>query len=127
MIGGIDVRIPTLAGRQALEIAVRAVRQAWPKSAFENGRTGDRYDHFQRIPFGQMEEMFVYRDSEIADRWNDQGAVAELSNTMIHILYDEGSITAVIDQHDQEMDAILDGICSGLSDSIHSIKRRKAA
>lgn len=127
MIGGVDVRIPTSAGRQAMEVAVRAVRQAWPRSVFENGRTGDRYDRFQQIPFGRMEELFVYRDADAENRWNEKGAVPELANTMIHLLHDQGLITVVIDNHDEEVDAILGAIRSGLNDSIHAIRGRVAA
>jgi hypothetical protein len=37
---------------------------------------------------------------------------------MVHILYDEGLITAVIDERDAEMTAIIDAMRSALDDSI---------
>lgn len=62
MIGGIDVRLPTRAGAVAVQVAVRAVRDHWPQAVFENGDTGMRYDQFRQIPFGELNEVFVYRD-----------------------------------------------------------------
>ena len=62
MIGGIDVRIPSGAGPQSIEVAVRAIRQAWPGAVFENGNTAERYPFFRQIPFGAVDELFVYRD-----------------------------------------------------------------
>ena len=70
MIGGIDVQIPTRCGPLSTEVAVRAVRQRWPHAEYENGVTGERYSEFCRIPFGQVEEIFVYRDRASADSWD---------------------------------------------------------
>ena len=69
MIGGIDVRIPTRAGSLSAEISVRAIRQVWPLATFEDGLTGESYEQFRQIPFGELEEMFVYRDSSSARLW----------------------------------------------------------
>jgi hypothetical protein len=127
MIGGIDIRLPSAAGLDSLEVAVRAVRQLWPLVAFENGNTGERYESFWDIPFREVEELFVYRDSDVAEVWNDKGAVPEVNNTMIHLLYEEGLITAVIDERTREMETILNAIRSGLDDTIHSISALEAA
>ena len=63
MIGGIDVQIPTRCGPSlSTEVAVRAIRQRWPHSDYENGLTGERYFEFNQIPFGEIQELFVYRD-----------------------------------------------------------------
>ena len=118
MIGGTDVPIPTRAGDWSMEVAVRAIRQHWPRAVFENGLTGDRYDQFLEVPFGAIEEIFVYRDAEAADAWDEHGAIPELSNTMIHLLADDGTITAVIDERDTSTEQILEAIASGLSDPI---------
>lgn len=118
MIGGIDVRIPTRAGVTSSEVAVRAIRQRWPKAVFENGLTGDHYDVFWKIPFGEIEELFVYKDSDAAALWDAEGAVAEASNSMIHMISDPDLLTVVVDEKDAEMELILSSIRSGLSDEI---------
>ncbi len=118
MIGGIDIQVPTRAGIESVEVAVRAIRQSWALAVFENGDTGERYSHFGHIPFGHARELFVYRDAGVADLWDEKGAVPEVSNTMIHILYDDGLITAVIDERTEEMKTIIGAIRSALDDSI---------
>lgn len=128
MIGGIDIRLPTRAGIESVEVAVRAIRQFWPQAVFEHGDTGERYNDFWQIPFGDVKELFTYRDRSVADVWDEKGAIPDVSNTMIHILYDEGLITAVIDEWTAEMEAIIDAIRSGLDDPIlHIVALREAA
>ncbi len=73
MIGGIDIQVPTTCGALSTEIAVRAIRQYWPQAEYENGLTGERYREFSHIPFGDIEEIFVYRDGAFADRWDADG------------------------------------------------------
>ena len=75
MIGGIDIQIPLRPGTPALEVAVRAVRQAWQHAVFENALVGERYNTFSEIPFGTLEEMFVYRQAEDADRWDAEHVI----------------------------------------------------
>jgi hypothetical protein len=115
MIGGIDVRIPSIADDLSLEVAVRAIRQVWPRAVFENGLTGERYDSFGEIPFGEVEEIFVYRDRAAAEIWDAQGAMPEASNTMIHLIADPGWVTAVVDQRTGEINEILAAIEYGLT------------
>lgn len=115
MIGGIDIRIPSRMGDLSLEIAVRAIRQIWADAVYENGLTGEKYDRFEQIPFGCTEEIFVYRDRESASIWDIEGAVPEASNTMIHLIYDAGWLTAVVDERTEEMNAIIKAIESGLA------------
>ena len=93
-------------------------RQHWPRAVFEDAVTGDRYNHFWEIPFGDVEELFVYRDEKAADDWDELGAVPELENSMVHLLTDDGLVTAVIDARDADTDRIIEAITSGLSDSI---------
>jgi hypothetical protein len=118
MIGGIDIRLPTHAGRSSVEIGVRAIRQRWNQAVFENGLTGDRYDHFWQIPFGEIEELFVYRDSASADLWDAEGAIPRAYNTMIHIIYDEEMLTIVVDDRTAAMNELIAAIESGLRDEI---------
>ena len=118
MIGGIDIRLLSRAGLKSVEVAARAVRQLWPRAVFEHGDTGERYAYFWQIPFGEVRELFAYRDHGVADIWDEKGAIPEVSNTMVHIIYDDGLITAVIDERNAEMNTIIDAIRSGLNDSI---------
>ncbi len=118
MIGGIDIRIPTRAGMLSAEVSVRAIRQRWPRAVFENGLTGDRYDQFSQIPFGDVKELFVYWDSNAAAIWEAEGAVPRADNVMIHLIADLDILTAVIDEKDDEMESIIAAIRSGLADEI---------
>jgi hypothetical protein len=121
MINGIDVQLPTRAGRQALEVAVRAIRQLWPHAVFENAASGDGYEYFWQIPFGEIEEIFVYRDAEAAKTWDVAGAVPDALNTMIHLLHDKGLITVVIDERSDEMNIAVSAIQAALQDAIFTV------
>ena len=118
MIGGIDVRIKSGAGKESLERATRAVAQLWPDAVFAHGETGELYDSIWHVPFSEIEEVFVYRDRDSAKVWFEKGAVAEAFNQMIHILHDPGLITVVIDERDEEMEAALKAISSGLAPNL---------
>jgi len=118
MIGGVEIPIRTQAGAESMVVAVRAVRQIWPRAVFEDGVTADRYNRFWEIPFGEVEELFVYRDETAADAWDEHGAIPRLKNTMIHLISDDDRITAVIDERDAETGEIIAAITSALSDSI---------
>ena len=70
----------------------------------------------------------MYRDSVAADAWDADGAIPELSNTMVHIIADEGMLTVVVDERDAVMEEILAAISSGLSDDIlHTPRTLEAA
>ena len=97
MIGGIDIAIPTQAGDSSLVAAVRAILQYWPNAVFENGVTGERYGRLAEVPFGLIEEIFVYRDSAIADAWEAEGTVPDLYDTMVHVIADDDRVTLVVD------------------------------
>jgi hypothetical protein len=121
MIGGIDIRVKSAAGNQSLEIAARAIARLWSNAVFADGETGERYNYVWLVPFSGMAEVFVYRDSDSADLWFDQGAVPDSWNTMIHVIYDPGWLTIVVDERNPEMEAVLSAIKSGLADDIHSV------
>lgn len=121
MIGGIDVHLPTRAGASSIEVAVRAVRQRWPVATFENALTGEQYPHFGQIPFGEIQELFVYRDSAAAEKWDVDGAVPEVYNTMLHLIPDDNLLTVVVDERNAAMNELLAAIQSGLRDEIHCI------
>lgn len=119
MIGGVDIEIPTRAGRSALDASVRAIRQSWPHARFENSVNGESYDRFSQIPFGQLEELFVYRDEAAKLLWDAEGAVPETANSMIHLIADESAIFVVMDDDTtREMQCILGAIKSFLKDDV---------
>jgi hypothetical protein len=117
MIGGIDIRLATRCGESSLEVAVRAIRQKWSHAVFENGTTGERHADFAQIPFGNIEDVFVYRDTNAAEVWETEGAIPAAFNTMIHIVPDDDTLTLVVDERDAEMNEIIAAIESGLSDA----------
>ena len=118
MIGGIDTRLPTRAGDEAVQVAVRAIRDHWPHAVFENGDNGDRYDNFWQIPFGELDEIFVYQDINAAKAWDAEGAIPRLYNTMIHLIGDDDMVTVVVDEKDAAMQEVIATIASALNDVI---------
>ena len=118
MIGGIDIAIPTQAGDLSLVAAVRAIMQYWPKAVFEDGVTGERYARLTEVPFGRIGEIFIYRDSAVADAWEAEGAVPELYDTMVHVIADHDRITLVVDSTEGLMADLIATVRSGLNDDI---------
>ncbi len=118
MIGGVDISIPTKTGALSLEAAVRVVRQFWIDAVYENGETGERYPRFEDIPFGKLDEVFIYRDSGAADVWEEKGAVPEAFNSMVHLISDDDTLTLVVDGMNLEMEQLSDAIRSQLADDI---------
>ena len=77
MIGGIDVQIPTSA---ALHYRPRlpSVRFGSSGRVAELRERPDRRAvsvEFHQIPFGEIQEIFVYRDRASADLWDSEGAI----------------------------------------------------
>ena len=118
MIGGVDMHLPSMAGDLSVEVAVRAIRQRWTRAVFEDGITGERYNLFEQIPFGEIEELFVYRDSASADTWDAEGAIPATHNTMIHLIPGDDLLTVVIDEKDDAIEELIGAIKSGLRDEI---------
>ena len=114
MIGGVEIEMPAKDCGMAIEVAARAVWQHWPHAAFEDATTGQRFDQFHEIPFGTLDEIFVYRDAQADDVWDAVGAIPAVHNTMIHILVDEGLLTLVVDQSDNEMQQVAAAVRSAL-------------
>ncbi len=127
MIGGVDIPLISRAGASSSEVSVRAIRQIWPGAVFENGLTGDYYPQFRQVPFGELEELFVYRDLGAAKAWDDEGAVPETYNSMIHLIVEEERLTVVIDERDAEMESMIAAINSALRDEIHFIQAFREA
>lgn len=97
MIGGTDVRFPVLDSAVALERATKALLRHWPKAVIEDAFTGDLWSRVARVPFGRLTEVFVYQTPEHARRWDADGAIEDLRNTMVHFIRSEGELTVVAD------------------------------
>ncbi len=104
MIGGIDVIVPSRAGKeQAVVASLRLIRRFWPSAVVEDANTG------QRTAIGRdallpetLCDLFIYPDEETANRWDELGAEPELANTMIHLLVRDAQVTAVVDDPQAE-------------------------
>jgi hypothetical protein len=119
MIGGVDIEIPTNAGTIALVAASRAIMRVWRHAVFENALSGDDCPRFDDVPFGTLSELFVYRDEGAKLLWDEEGAVPEANDAMIHLLAGEGVLVAVVDDDESaEIRIILGAIRSLLSDEI---------
>lgn len=121
MIGGIEKDIETNAGDASIEVAIRAIRHEWPNALFEDALSGERFETFEQVPFGVTQEIFVYQDETAYDDWEAMGAVPQLSNTMIHLIHDDGFLTIVFDKLDGTIDKIVSGIQSALKDEVHHV------
>ena len=116
MIGGIEIVIRSLAGSHSLELAANAVRQEWPDAIFADAESGEPCADACEISVHEVRELFVYQNAAAELLWREKGAVPEARNTMIHLLYDPGQVTVVIDDEDDQMHAALQAIQSALAD-----------
>jgi hypothetical protein len=98
VVGGRDIVMACAGGSRAVEIAVRTVRQFWPKAVYENAETGEVAERFDRIAFGRVKELLIYRDAAAAKRWEDLGADPSLDGTLIHVLAGRGDLVLVVDE-----------------------------
>ena len=99
MIGGIDILFPRIPGAAtAMHLCLRVIRKHWPQAAVEDAVTGRRSPAAEMdFPTSGCTEAFIYVDEETARRWDQEGAVPELANTMIHVLISEQSMTLAVD------------------------------
>jgi len=99
MIGGEDITIqlPSVAPSVTMPAAVRYVLDRWPEAVMQDGDTGRRFDSFAAMDFGNLREVFVYRDEQAFDSWERLGADPSNANQMIHLLVSVGHLTIVVD------------------------------
>lgn len=120
MIGRVDINFPTnLPPAEVLDVCARVAAERWPVAVFEDAESGDVYDSYFRVPFGRLRELFVYRDTNAYDSWEERGADASNANTMVHLLcYRTGRMTVVVDDPRQpEMGLLLARIGDALRDA----------
>ena len=116
MIGGSDTIIenPTRSSAQALDLASRCLRNAWPNVEFHDG-DGRLLGNYEQIAFGTVSELFAFRDREAAERWSHLGADPSNVNQMVHLLADVSSLTVVVDdQNHAEMKRVLSAVRNGM-------------
>lgn len=93
MIGGTDVLLPCpIDAEDALRLATRVVRQAWPAAVMENANTGDLLQE----PHG-LDQVMLYKDVKARDSWEQLGADESNANTMIYVLVGPVQLTLVVD------------------------------
>lgn len=116
MIGGIDIGIPTQLGASALDRSARIVVRAWPDAVFVCGETGQKWHHINDLPLASMRELLIYRDAAVEQRWEHEGAVPQLRDTLVHLLVDDGLITVVVDDPESfEMRPIVEALRTELA------------
>ena len=112
MIGGSDIAFQHAfkhAG-SALELVAKTLRFRWPKAVYQNADTGVRYASYATVPFGQMRELFVYKDEDAFASWEKLGADASNRNTMVHALASNDSVTVVLDEIDAFAKSVLESV-----------------
>jgi len=130
MIGRTDIVIATHAGlAAALELSVRRIRSFWSDLVFAIPETGIRIRQYSQLELGHIDELFVYKNEHWADKWDELGTDASLTNTMIHLLAGEEGLTIVVDDpSESEMNLIIRAIQQGFSmDILNMIADREAA
>jgi len=122
--------IPTRGGVPALDACLRAIRIYWPQAVFENATDVGGADPYQHFSIGDARELFAYRDADAAKEWDENGADPSTSNTMIHVLLSEDTITLVVDDaEDLPMAALLRSVSSMLlrNETLNITATRSAA
>src|SRR2546421_5789641 len=97
MIGGTDIVIPTIGDSEALDACVRMIREYWPQAVFENALTGEKYQHYRELPFGQLRELFVYPNAGAMAAW-DHGEESAATNSMLYLILSPDQVTVVLDE-----------------------------
>ena len=110
MIGGNDIVFPAVGDSAALEACARIVAQHWPDSRFEDAITGDKYERFDDIPFGDVRELLAYPNADAEAAW-DADSPDSPENSMLYLIVRPEDITVVLDNPETaEMRSILDAI-----------------
>jgi hypothetical protein len=89
MIGGIDIVLVAPAEVPLADVIVRRMAETWPSGLFEDVDADRSYglsDPWVAIHAANSKEFFVYRDAAAEESWEQNGAVPENANTMIHFL-----------------------------------------
>ncbi len=131
MIGGVDIVFWAPDEGAAVDAILRIVRRHWKDFVFQNG---DDPAPIPRppgnwLPTPSGRQFFLYRDEAAARSWDDNGAIPENANTMLHVLvgnrWQPGthfrSLTLVCDEATGEMSQILGEIETSIRDQVDSL------
>src|SRR5262249_6183460 len=88
MIGGTDIICPVRSDIPIADVIFRTVRRYWPRYVFLNAEETGPFTPWAGagLPRPSGREFFIYRDEEAARSWDEQGAVPENANTMLHVI-----------------------------------------
>ncbi|MBI3463563.1 MAG: hypothetical protein HY000_10970 [Planctomycetes bacterium] len=120
-IGGIDRVLFAPAGVSVADAILQVCRDLWPKCIFQDsdGAIGHEIDDPWVWMHGTAsDEFFVFTDRTAYEMWNEFGASQENSNSMLHFIvrphpgppYGLFEVTVVVDQWDESMRALDDGL-----------------
>ncbi len=96
-ISGTNIVIPPSGDPiVVLDAWARIVRMYWIQARFEDPATGKKYRSYEEIPFGCVDELLAYRNSEAEAAW-DLGSSDAPLNSMLHLIRCSQSVKAVMD------------------------------
>ena len=124
MIGGADVKFDVNGPSDViLDVCTKAILTHWPAAVLQHAETAERFSSYNAVAFSRLKELFVYRDDAAFDAWVRHGADSSNANTLVHLVYDPGRLTVVVDDPKDDATArLLDSlrrairdVCFGLS------------
>lgn len=89
MIGGKDIVFKCGVAFELIEPVRKIVLGYWPAATVVEEVAPNEH------------HLFFYRDKVAFDSWTVDGATPELSNTMIHLIFTPGQMTAVVDDESE--------------------------
>jgi hypothetical protein len=105
MIGGKDIVFECQLAPESVDTVKQIILGYWPHANI-----------VEEINVSLSErQFFFYRDKAAFDRWAVDGATPDLSNTMIHLIFMPGSVTAVVDDDE---DPMIKGMLKAISEMI---------
>jgi hypothetical protein len=118
MIGGSDIVISARGEPETLDTCARVIREFWPNATFQDARSGTKFETYQDLPFGRLQELLVYADGDAEAAW-DRGDADVAENSMVYLILSADHLTIVSDDPNaSEMHAILESIRSALAPDI---------
>ena len=89
MIGGKDIEFKCAVALELIEPVRKIVLGHWPAATVVEEVAPNEH------------QLFLYRDKAAFDSWAADGATPELSNTMVHLIFTSGQMTAVVDDENE--------------------------
>ena len=76
------------------------IQYFWPEAVFENAAVNSGVKNYGSFSIDCSNEVFAYRDSAIANEWNEKCADPAVCNTMIRVFLSGWTITLIVDDPD---------------------------